>query len=116
MKTRVLGRAEAESLRLGWGKVLEALEQASAEKRQGLLDNPPKPAVDPRDRAFAHAVPAYLKGMNALGCKWIADYPANRGHGRAYLQSVFVLASPGTGEPLCIVGGGWPIEIPGIGA
>src|SRR5580765_3058610 len=70
-------------------EIEERLQRAeltmTALARPGASELPPKIAVHPRpDGSFAHAMPAYLRGVepsgvdDLLGIKWIAGFPANR--------------------------------------
>ena len=38
---------------------------------------PAKIGVHPHDDVFYHAMPAYVPGQMAMGCKWIECYPRN---------------------------------------
>jgi ornithine cyclodeaminase/alanine dehydrogenase-like protein (mu-crystallin family) len=74
---------------------------------------PPKIGVHPRPSgAFAHAMPAHLRGRDEagaddlLGVKWIAGFPANRQRGIAAIHGLVVLTDPGTGEPAAILDAG----------
>jgi alanine dehydrogenase len=112
----VLGRGELESLELGWSQVVDVLEGAFAQKAEGLVQNPPKPAVRPRPDAFINAMPAYLAGSDRVGIKWVAGYEGNRAKGIPYIHGVFVLTDAETGRPLSLMDGGWITEMrtPGV--
>ena len=112
----VLGRAELESLELTWAEVVDVLEDAFRQKAAGLVQNPPKPAVRPRQDAFINAMPAYLAGSDVVGIKWVAGYEQNRAKGLPYIFGVFVLTDADTGRPLALVDGAWITEMrtPGV--
>jgi ornithine cyclodeaminase/alanine dehydrogenase-like protein (mu-crystallin family) len=74
---------------------------------------PPKIGVHPRPAgAFAHAMPAHLRGADRtgrddlLGMKWIAGFPANRERGLAAIHGLVLLTDPGTGQPAAILDAG----------
>jgi len=107
----VLGRDELESLALSWAEIVDALEDAFEQKAAGLVQNPPKPAVRPREDAFINAMPAYLGGSDRVGIKWVAGYEQNRAKGLPYIYGVFVLTDAETGRPLALIDGGWITEM-----
>jgi len=75
------------------------------------VQNPPKPAVRPREDAFINAMPAYLGGSDRVGIKWVAGYEQNRAKGLPYIYGVFVLTDAETGRPLALIDGGWITEM-----
>ncbi len=107
----VLGRDELESLALTWTDIVDVLEDAFRQKSAGLVQNPPKPAVRPRDDAFINAMPAYLGGSDRVGIKWVAGFEQNRAKGLPYIYGVFVLNDAETGRPLALIDGGWITEM-----
>lgn len=107
----VLGRAELESLELSWTDVVDVLEDAFRQKAAGLVQNPPKPAVHPREDAFINAMPAYLGGSDRVGIKWVAGFEQNRSKGLPYIYGVFLLTDAETGRPLAMMDGGWITEM-----
>lgn len=107
----VIGRHDAESLGLGWEEILNVTEDVFRERAEGLVENPPKPGIHPRDDAFIHAMPAYLARTGLAGCKWIAGYPQNASLGLPYIQGLFILTDPGTGSTLAVIDGAWLTEV-----
>jgi ornithine cyclodeaminase/alanine dehydrogenase-like protein (mu-crystallin family) len=107
----VLGRDELASLELTWADVVDVLEEAFRQKAQGLVQNPPKPALHPRPDAFINAMPAYLGGSDRAGIKWVAGYESNRAKGLPYIHGIFVLTDAETGRPLALLDGGWITEM-----
>jgi ornithine cyclodeaminase/alanine dehydrogenase-like protein (mu-crystallin family) len=74
---------------------------------------PPKIAIHPRPEAsFVHAMPAYLRGVDAsgdgdlVGMKWVAGYPGNGALGLPAIHAVVVLNDPTTGVPIALLDGG----------
>jgi ornithine cyclodeaminase/alanine dehydrogenase-like protein (mu-crystallin family) len=112
----VLGRDDLESLDLTWSQIVDVLEDAFRQKAAGLVQNPPKPAVRPREDAFINAMPAYLGGSDRAGIKWVAGYEQNRAKGLPYIHGVFVLTEADTGRPLALIDGAWITETrtPGV--
>ena len=112
----VLGRDDLESLDLTWSQIVDVLEDAFRQKAAGLVQNPPKPAVRPREDAFINAMPAYLGGSDRAGIKWVAGYEQNRAKGLPYIHGVFVLTEADTGRPLALIDGAWITDVrtPGV--
>ena len=107
----VLGRDELVSLEVTWADLVGVLEDAFRQKAEGLVQNPPKPALHPRPDAFINAMPAYLGGADRAGLKWIAGYESNRARGLSYINGIFVLTDAETGRSLAIMDGGWITEM-----
>ena len=107
----VLGRDELVSLEVTWADLVGVLEDAFRQKAEGLVQNPPKPALHPRPDAFINAMPAYLGGVDRAGLKWIAGYESNRARGLSYINGIFVLTDAETGRSLAIMDGGWITEM-----
>jgi ornithine cyclodeaminase/alanine dehydrogenase-like protein (mu-crystallin family) len=112
----VLGRADLESLGLTWPQIIDVLEDAFRQKAAGLVQNPPKPKVVPREGAFGNAMPAYLGGSDALGLKWVTGYPDNHAKGLPYIYGTVIVNDAGTGRPIALLDGGWVTEMrtPGV--
>ena len=69
---------------------------------------PAKIGVHPHDDVFYHAMPAYVPGQMAMGCKWIECYPRNpKDWGLPQTSSVLVLNELITGYPMAIMDGAW---------
>jgi ornithine cyclodeaminase/alanine dehydrogenase-like protein (mu-crystallin family) len=72
---------------------------------------PSKIAVHPRpDGAFAHAMPAFLRGpepaADRLGIKWVAGFATNLELGLPAISAVVVLSDAATGVPVALLDGG----------
>ena len=104
---RFISAGDGEHLGLGWDAVVDLLWGAFWQKARGLVENPPKPAVHPRPDSFAHAMPAYLGGSDALGCKWISGYSRQSGSGLATVQGLMIVSDAATGYPVCVIEGSW---------
>ena len=107
----ILGRANLESLDIGWPDVVDVLEDAFRHKAAGLVQNPPKPAIHPRPESFINAMPAYIGGSDRAGLKWVAGYESNRALGLPYIYGAFILTDAATGRPMALMDGGWITEI-----
>ena len=73
----VLNRENLLGLGISWTEIVGVLEGAFRQKADGLVQNPPKPAVHPRSDAFINAMPAYLGGSDRVGIKWVAGFEQN---------------------------------------
>lgn len=108
---RVLNRSALEALGLTWPEITDVIEDAFAQKARGEVQNPPKPKVSSRERSFAHAMPAYLGGSDALGLKWVTGYDTNKGAGLPYIYGTVILNDSSTGRPIALMDGGWITEM-----
>ncbi|MDQ3555084.1 MAG: hypothetical protein M3395_11885, partial [Chloroflexota bacterium] len=70
---------------------------------------PPKLGVHPRGpSAFAHAMPALLRGADKsgradlVGMKWVVGFPDNRSRGLPAVHGTVLLNDPTTGLPLAM--------------
>lgn len=70
---------------------------------RGDAEMPPKIGVHPRSGALLHAMPAWLRGEDLVGLKWIAAFPDNKRFGLAALNGLVVLNDPETGLPTWIM-------------
>jgi ornithine cyclodeaminase/alanine dehydrogenase len=58
-------------------EILELTRTALVAHGSGQYEMPAKIGVHPFTEVFFHAMPAYVPGQLALGCKWIECYPGN---------------------------------------
>jgi ornithine cyclodeaminase/alanine dehydrogenase-like protein (mu-crystallin family) len=82
----------------------------------GLVEGgelPPKVGVHPRpDGAFAHAMPAFLRGSDEtgaadrLGMKWVLGFPGNASMDLPAIHGLVLLNDPQTGVPIAILDAG----------
>jgi ornithine cyclodeaminase/alanine dehydrogenase-like protein (mu-crystallin family) len=98
---------DVNSLGLGYESIINAVEDAFRQKGRGLAEMPPKPGIHPRPDSFIHAMPAYLKGSDVAGLKWVSGYPENPKRGIPYITGMFILNDPETGLPLCVMDAAW---------
>jgi ornithine cyclodeaminase/alanine dehydrogenase len=102
-----LSRKDVESLGISMKEIISVVEAGLREKGYGMVEMPPKPGIHPRPDSFIHAMPAYLKGMDLAGIKWVAGYPENRKKGLPYITGLFILNDPDTGIPLSVMDASW---------
>jgi alanine dehydrogenase len=112
----VLNRADMEALELTWDEIVDVLDDAFLQKSKGLVQNPPKPKVVPRDDAFVNAMPAYLGGSDGLGLKWVSGHEQNHTKGLPYIFGSLLMNDAETGRPVALMDGGWVTEMrtPGV--
>ncbi len=58
--------------------ILKLTEDAMIAHGKKAYEMPAKIGVHPLPEVFFHAMPAYVPGKNAVGCKWIECYPLNK--------------------------------------
>ncbi len=107
MELRYLSRADVESLGMSMKDVLSAVEEGFALKGRGKTEMPPKPGVHPRHDCFIHAMPAYIKGLESAGLKWVSGYPSNAAKGLPYITGLLILNDPETGIPIAVMDCAW---------
>ena len=78
--------------------VLEAVDEGFRLKGQGKTEMPPKPGIHPRPDCFIHAMPAYVRGKEVAGLKWVSGYPPNVAKGLPYITGLLVLNEPNLGD------------------
>jgi N-[(2S)-2-amino-2-carboxyethyl]-L-glutamate dehydrogenase len=101
-----LSRRDVESLELGVPEVVQAVEQSLLEHAAGTYEMEPKIGVHPRGTHpanFIHAMPAYLRGMQACGMKWVSGFAQNHLRGLPNVMGVQIYNDVDTGAPLAIV-------------
>ena len=102
-----LSKEDVESVRLPMTEIIDAVERAFLLKGQGLVEMPPKPGIHPREDAFIHAMPAYIKEMEAAGVKWVSGYPQNQSKGLPYISGLIILNDTETGIPRSVMDCTW---------
>ena len=102
-----LSYRDVESLNIGLDQIIAAVEDSFRQKGLGLVEMPPKPGIHPRKDSFIHAMPAYLKGSDAAGLKWISGNPENPKRGLPYIAGILILNDPETGLPIAVMDATW---------
>lgn len=98
-----LSRDVVTSLLPSWSEQIDLVERTYCEVAAGEVELPPKPGLHPRQDAFLHAMPAWLKHSDAAGMKWVSGYPTNKAKGLAYINGLLVLNDADTGIPLSVM-------------
>ena len=94
-----LSRSAVESLGMTMAEVLAAVENGFRLKGLGKTEMPPKPGIHPRPDCFIHAMPAYVREVEAAGLKWVSGYPPNMAKGLPYITGLLDPERPGDGHP-----------------
>ena len=107
-KARFLNLSDIERVAPGHGEILELVEQTYRWDADGDADVPAKIGVHPdRTNAFLHAMPAWVRGMGALGAKIVSYYPGNYDDGLPDSTAIILLYDAETGQLLSIMEGMW---------
>ena len=101
-----LGRDDVAALDLAVLDVLEVVTESFRRKGAGEAQLPPKLGVSAGGGAFAHAMPASVPAVGALGVKWVAAFPGNPARGLPTIHALVVLSDTATGRPLAVIEGG----------
>jgi alanine dehydrogenase len=96
----VLSRAEVSALMPDIPAQLDLVEDTYLAMARGDVELPPKPGIHPRENAFIHAMPAYLRHTDVAAVKWVSGYPSNGAKGLPYISGVIVVNDPDTGLPI----------------
>ncbi len=107
MEILYLSRKDVENLSITMKEVLEVVHDGFRLKGLGKTEMPPKPGIHPRADTFIHAMPAYLKGLEVAGMKWVSGYPSNMEKGLPYITGLLILNDPNTGIPLAVMDCAW---------
>lgn len=105
MDVRWLSKADVEAIRLSPEECIDLVRRTLQWHAQGVVEMPPKLGVHPPDGRHMHAMPAFIPPLNALGLKWLGDFPGNKQKGLPTLCAVIILSDPQTGAPLSILDG-----------
>ena len=107
MELVYLSQADVRGLELSMRAVIAALDLGFAAKGRGETEMPPKPGIHTRPDCFIHAMPAYVKGLEVAGVKWVSGYPPNVAKGLPYITGLLVLNDCETGIPLAVMECAW---------
>jgi len=103
-----LSHADVVATDVGMSEILEALETAFREYREGRAEMPPKPGIHPGGGDnFIHAMPAYIPALRSAGVKWVSGFPGNQSLGLPYINGLLILNDPATGRPLAVMDCVW---------
>jgi ornithine cyclodeaminase/alanine dehydrogenase len=107
MELLYLSRNDIENLGITMKEVVEVVDHGFRLKGQGKTEMPPKPGIHPRANAFLHAMPAYVKEVEAAGLKWVSGYLTNVEKGLPYITGLLILNDPETGVPIAVMDSAW---------
>lgn len=107
MELLYLSRKDVEDLGITMKEVLKVVDHGFRLKGLGKAEMPPKRGIHPRINAFIHAMPAYVKEVEAAGLKWVSGYPTNVGKGLPYITGLLILNDPETGIPIAVMDSAW---------
>lgn len=104
-KTLILTNSEIRCL-IDMPSVLKAVENAFISYGRNLIQMPAKVYLhlDKYDGDF-RAMPAYIKGIEASGIKWVNVHSKNKRFGLPSVMALIILNDPKNGFPLCIMDG-----------
>ncbi len=106
--TRLLSRSDVMKV-LDMDSTISILEKAFSDFATGNADMPQRtPIRAPEHAGLALFMPAYLKGMGALGCKIVTVYPQNPGkYELPTVLGTLLLLDEKTGAPIAIMDAGY---------
>jgi ornithine cyclodeaminase/alanine dehydrogenase-like protein (mu-crystallin family) len=106
--TKLLSRTDVVNI-LTMEDTIEILEQAFADLSNGNAVLPQRALITaPHHHGLALFMPAYLKGMGALGAKVVTVYPDNPDkHNLSSVLGTIILLDHKTGAPAAIMDGGY---------
>ena len=107
MEIRYLSLSDVLEVGLSFSDALEIVEQSLHEHGKKRVENPPKLSIHPLPDAFITAMPAYLRGKEACGMKWVSGYPTNLLRGLPTISAMIILNDSQTGLPLAALDGTW---------
>jgi ornithine cyclodeaminase/alanine dehydrogenase-like protein (mu-crystallin family) len=104
----LLAESDIAALAPPLGEIVALVEDAYRMQARGEVEVPAKIGVYPRGpQTFLHAMPAWVKGVRALGVKWISFFPGNAERGAPDSTGIIVLNDPDSGLPLAVMEGMW---------
>jgi ornithine cyclodeaminase/alanine dehydrogenase len=107
MELLYLNHKEVEGLGISMREVLDVVDQGFRLKGLGKTEMPPKPGIHTRPNSFIHAMPAYVKEVEAAGLKWVSGYPSNLERGLPYITGLLILNDTETGVPTAVMDCSW---------
>ena len=107
MELLYLSRKDVEAAGIGMPEVLAAVDEGFRLKGLGKTEMPAKIGIHTNQDAFIHAMPAYVRGVEAAGMKWVSGYPSNAAKGLPYITGLLVLNDAETGIPLAVMDCSW---------
>jgi ornithine cyclodeaminase/alanine dehydrogenase len=102
-----LDRKAVEGLGVTMKQVVPAVDEGFKLKGRGETEMPAKIGVHSAQDSFLHAMPAYVKGADVVGMKWVGGYPANTANGLPYITGLLTLNDAKTGLPIAVMDCAW---------
>lgn len=103
-----LSRAECVEAGLGLDEVLNIVRETLIDHGRNEYEMPAKIGIHPFSEVFYHAMPAYVPGQQACGCKWIECYPQNpQKYGLPQTTSLMTMNEVMCGAPIAVMDGTW---------
>src|SRR6266542_2319123 len=99
----LLSRDEVRAMLPPIREQIDLVEETYVQLARGEVEQPPKPGIHPRQDAFIHAMPAYLRARDVAALKWVSGYPDNPARGLPYISGVIVVNDAATGVPTAIL-------------
>ena len=104
----VLGEKEIAGVAPSITEIIDIVEETLRMEARGKAEVPTKVGVHPDyPRSFLHAMPAWVKGAQALGMKWVSYYPGNSQRQLPDSTALIILNDPENGLPVAIMAGMW---------
>ena len=104
-KTLILTQSQIRHL-LDMPAVLKAVENAFRAYGKNLIQMPAKVYLHlEKYNGDFRAMPAYIKGIEASGIKWVNVHPKNKRFGLPSVMALIILSDPQNGFPVCIMDG-----------
>ncbi|TSB21330.1 ornithine cyclodeaminase family protein [Streptomyces benahoarensis] len=103
-----LTKQDVLDLAITRSEILDITRETLVEHGNHRYEMPAKIGVHPYTEVFYHAMPAYVPGMNAVGCKWIECYPNNpQKFGIPQTTGLMVINDVESGVPVAIMDSTW---------
>lgn len=107
MRIKYISKKIIENSCISYKDMSEVIKKTILEKKNGLIELPPKPAVYPREDSFINFMPAYLKASDVSGMKLVSYCPSNSRLGLPTINSIIMLCDAETGVPKLLMDGNW---------
>ncbi|AOT03426.1 ornithine cyclodeaminase family protein [Arthrobacter sp. U41] len=103
-----LSKQNVLDLAISRAEIIGYTRDALVEHGHQRYEMPAKIGVHPYPEVFFHAMPAYVPGKNAVGCKWIECYPNNPAKfGLPQTTGLMVINDVESGVPVAIMDSTW---------
>lgn len=103
----LISNADINKLNISFKEVMKAVESVLGEHGKGQVEMPLKSGIHPKSNGFLHSMPAFVKGMNSAGIKWISVFPDNIKQNIPQITGIITLNDTETGRPLTMMDVHW---------